>query len=235
MAQGDFGQIPNIWRPLEVPPNNIGENTGVGMQGNGGQNVFNTNNTFNSTTLVQKRGWTLIDDFGGSSGGITGGVGVTLNVLTIPAGTSLFAFHVDYTVVESAGANHQLQLTNEAGTQIYLTAQLGAAGADGSDRFEGQWVSVHIAGPFAMNMAVQQWQFYSVMGFTVVSATSAPATAWQDSVGTGAQVNAIAPTITTLRDNYDPIGTSQILNLRYVSNGASFTSMTFNRIRLYGT
>src|SRR2546428_9928532 len=61
MAQGDFGVVPNVWRPQFVPPINTGEDTQAGIPGNSAANLGATTTTveeaFFNTPIV---GWQKI-------------------------------------------------------------------------------------------------------------------------------------------------------------------------------
>ncbi len=61
MAQGDFGVVPNVWRPQFVPPINTGEDTQAGIPGNSAANITSTTTTIEeSGTLLT--GWQKVLD-----------------------------------------------------------------------------------------------------------------------------------------------------------------------------
>src|SRR2546428_8195075 len=58
MAQGDFGVVPNVWRPQFVPPINTGEDTQAGIPGNAAANVGATETTITESFFnVPLVGW----------------------------------------------------------------------------------------------------------------------------------------------------------------------------------
>ena len=58
MAQGDFGVVPNVWRPQFVPPINTGEDTQAGIPGNSAANLGATETTIvDSFFNVPLVGW----------------------------------------------------------------------------------------------------------------------------------------------------------------------------------
>ncbi len=58
MAQGDFGVVPNVWRPQFVPPINTGEDTQAGIPGNSADNLGATSTTIQESFFnVPVVGW----------------------------------------------------------------------------------------------------------------------------------------------------------------------------------
>src|SRR6266571_5332238 len=63
MAQGDFGVVPNVWRPQFVPPINTGEDTQAGIPGNSAANLGATETTITESFFnVPIVGWQKITD-----------------------------------------------------------------------------------------------------------------------------------------------------------------------------
>src|SRR6266446_6737559 len=63
MAQGDFGVVPNVWRPQFVPPINSGEDTQTGLPGNAAANIGATTTTTTETFGSADIGWQKVFDF----------------------------------------------------------------------------------------------------------------------------------------------------------------------------
>src|SRR5438093_13552587 len=63
MAQGDFGVVPNVWRPQFVPPINTGEDTQAGIPGNSAANLGATTTTVEESFFnVPLVGWQKVQE-----------------------------------------------------------------------------------------------------------------------------------------------------------------------------
>src|SRR5216684_192866 len=63
MAQGDFGVVPNVWRPQFVPPINSGEDTQTGIPGTAKQSIASTTTTTTIDTIaVPLIGWQKVKE-----------------------------------------------------------------------------------------------------------------------------------------------------------------------------
>src|SRR2546430_7991167 len=96
MAQGDFGVVPNVWRPQFVPPINSGEDTQAGIPGNSAANLGATETTVTESFFnVPSVGWQKIVD-GPSLSTITSLTYVTMGSFNFFTNTSRTLMIVQY-------------------------------------------------------------------------------------------------------------------------------------------
>ena len=83
MAQGDFGVVPNVWRPQFVSPINTGEDTQAGIPGNSAANLGATETTITESFFnVPSVGWQKIKE------------GPALSTITAVAYTTMASFQL---------------------------------------------------------------------------------------------------------------------------------------------